>query len=502
MNGRDRALTTAFRQMRILQSYRIGRLELFCFIPKEGRFVNTTQLCGAVSVMLLVVAVGFLSGRKVKGASDFISGGGTAGSGTVAGMVMGTLVGAACTIGTAQLAYSYGISAWWYTLGCCIACMLIGLLYAKPWRHSKFDTMAEILLEEYGRNINIATSLLSVLSLVLTLAAQLVAASTIVPCIFPGLGNAGCLLLTVALMLVYVVFGGTLGAGEIGKIKVALLYAAIIAGVVIIVRSVTISSFRSELDSAIYFDLFLFGAGEEVGKVLSAVLGLVSTQCYMQAMRMARSDRAARNGAVISAVLIPPIGAGSVLIGLFMRMQHPNLANSKDTFSQFILEYMPNWLSGIFMGALVLVVIGAGASVALAAATVLIQGVVRPLFPRFHNEQVYLFLIRLSIIAILAISSILGSGVLGDVVLNFTFLASRILASTLFAPLICALFFPGKIHRTWACLSATIAPAAVLVFTAWQVLPFDSMFAGILVGTLCCAIGAAQKHKKARLAVQ
>ena len=309
-------------------------------------------------------------------------------------------------------------------------------------------------------------------------------------------------MLTVALMLVYVVFGGTLSAGEIGKIKVALLYGAIIAGTMIIWRSGIIPSFRTDLEPTGYFDPLLFGAGEETGKVLSVVLGLTSTQSYMQAMRMARSDRAARNGGIISAVLIPLIGAGSMLIGLFMRMQQPDLANSKDAFSLFILQYMPDWLSGIFMGALFLVVIGAGASVALTAATILIRGVVCPLCPRFNDEKACLVLIRLSIIASLAISCMLGSGPLGTMVLNFTFLSTRIMAATLFAPLMCALFLPGKVHRTWACLSAAAGPAAVLLFTAWKVLPFDSMFAGIFVSVLCCMVGALQNRKKTHLAVQ
>ena len=33
----------------------------------------------------------------------------------VAGVIMGTLVGGSSTVGTAQLAYQFGMSAWWYT---------------------------------------------------------------------------------------------------------------------------------------------------------------------------------------------------------------------------------------------------------------------------------------------------------------------------------------------------------------------------------------------------
>ncbi len=464
--------------------------------------MNTVQLCGAVGVILLVVAVGFLSGRKVKSASDFISGGRNAGSGVVSGSIMGALVGSACTIGTAQLAYSYGISAWWYTLGCGIGCACLGLICAKPFRRAKFDTMTGILMAEYGEKIDIAVSVLSVVGSLLTLSAQMVAATAIVPFIFPGLSNAGCLLLASTLMLAYVVFGGTLGAGKIGEIKIFLLYGAILTGAVIIWRSGCIPAIGTELDPDVYFDLFLFGAEEELGKLLSAVLGIVSAQIYLPALRMAGSDRAARNGGLISALLIPPIGAGSVLIGLFMRVQHPDLANSKDAFSQFVLQYMPDWLSGVFMGALFLAIIGAGAGAALSSSATLVRGIVQPFFPRFRAEKAGLMLIRVSIVALLAIGCILGGGALGDAVLTFTFLASRVGATTLFAPLMCALFLPGKIHRTWACLSAVTGPVTVLLFTVWDILPFDTMFAGILVSMLCCAIGAVQNRKKAHLAAQ
>jgi hypothetical protein len=88
-----------------------------------------------------------------------------------------------------------------------------------------------------------------------------------------------------------------------------------------------------------------------------------------------------------------------------------------------------------------------------------------------------------------ALNMELMSGILGDVVLNFTFLSTRIISATLFAPMVCALFLPGKVNRTWACIGAIAGPVAVILFTVWTVLPFDSMFAGIAVGVLCCAIG-------------
>ena len=42
---------------------------------------------------------------------------------------MGTLVGGASTIGTAQLAYSFGFSAWWFTLGAGLGCVMLAAFY-------------------------------------------------------------------------------------------------------------------------------------------------------------------------------------------------------------------------------------------------------------------------------------------------------------------------------------------------------------------------------------
>ena len=63
------------------------------------------HIIGIILTLLLITLVGIYSGRKVKTSSDFSVGGKKAGSGIVAGTIMGTLVGGSSTIGTAQLAF-------------------------------------------------------------------------------------------------------------------------------------------------------------------------------------------------------------------------------------------------------------------------------------------------------------------------------------------------------------------------------------------------------------
>ena len=199
--------------------------------------MNIIQICGAVGVMLLIIIVGVWSGRKVKSAADFASGGGKAGPGLVIGMVMGTMVGGACTIGTAQLAYEYGLSAWWYTLGSSMAALMMAFVHTKRYRRVKSETVVGVLRLEFGMQSELIASVFLIMGLILSLAAQIISATTVVPYIFSGMGDLGSLLLIAVLMMAYVFFGGAMGAGEIGKIKIVLLYAAIITGTVIVLKN-------------------------------------------------------------------------------------------------------------------------------------------------------------------------------------------------------------------------------------------------------------------------
>ena len=98
--------------------------------------LSALHVVGLVATILLIIGIGVYSGRKVKSAADFSSGGGKAGSWIVCGAIMGTLVSSQATIGTAQLAFSYGMSAWWFTLGSGIGCLILALGYAAPFRRS------------------------------------------------------------------------------------------------------------------------------------------------------------------------------------------------------------------------------------------------------------------------------------------------------------------------------------------------------------------------------
>ena len=80
--------------------------------------------------LVVVMGIGIYSSRKVKSAEGFSVSARRAGVPLVAGSIAGTCVGGGATVGTAQLAASVGLSAWWFTLGIGIGMVILGIFYA------------------------------------------------------------------------------------------------------------------------------------------------------------------------------------------------------------------------------------------------------------------------------------------------------------------------------------------------------------------------------------
>ena len=103
----------------------------------------------ACALLAAFFAAGVMLGRG--GAKkDYSLGGRKAGAAGVTGILLGSLVGGASTVGTVQMAYSYGMTAWWFALGGGIGCLLLALRFAVPLRRSRITTIADYLNASYG----------------------------------------------------------------------------------------------------------------------------------------------------------------------------------------------------------------------------------------------------------------------------------------------------------------------------------------------------------------
>lgn len=490
------------------------------------------QVIGIAITLALIVAVSILSGRGIKSASDFDTGGGKGGALLVCGGITGALVGSQATIGTAQIAYQYGLSALWFTLGSCFGCIILALFYVVPLRRSGCVTVMQIISNEYGKRAEYTGSVLCSLGIFISVLAQLIACSGLITVLFPAISMGAAAAFSALIMALYVIFGGARAAGAGGILKLALLYLSSIIALVLVLflsdgslfnflratvldtgigqvqQALSLPTLSTPADiSAQFFNLLARGPFKDLGSGLSLILGVLSTQTYIQAVLTGKSNSAAKKGALLSAFLIPLIGIAATLVGLYMRattITHaeldaltaagqaiPNLPILEKTiqaFPMFVIQHMPPLLGGIILGTLIISVIGGGAGLSLGVSTILVNDIYKKLSPRFNDSLTARRATRLTIVACLAIAAALAAAVPGALINDFGFLSMGLRGATVFIPMSCALFFKKRIAPKYALASIIAGPLAVLVgnFTV----SFDPLIIGlaICIGIMC--IGA------------
>jgi cation/acetate symporter len=143
--------------------------------------------------------------------------------------IAGDYMSAASFLGIAGLIYLYGFDGFLYSVGFLVAFLTVLLLLAERMRNAGKFTIADVLafrLRQKPARVAAATGTLAVAAFYLI--AQMVGAGALITALV-GINYNLAILLTGAVMLVYVVFGGMLATTWVQIIKAVLLMAGAIA---------------------------------------------------------------------------------------------------------------------------------------------------------------------------------------------------------------------------------------------------------------------------------
>ena len=284
--------------------------------------LTSGHIAGIIVTLCAVTLVGIYAGRMVKSALDFSVGGRRAGATVVAGTIMGTLVGGSSTIGTAQLAFQYGLCAWWFTLGAGLACAVLGLGLARRLHESALETAPQYLVSVYGERIGPVASIFSSAGIYLNIIAQGLAAVALLTSMF-RISPVTATLIGVCLVLAYVFFGGVWGTGLVGVAKLGLLYLATLASGALAYQMTGVGPALKSFPAYPWFSLF-GGIQEDLAAGFHSG-GVLSTQTYIQAICSAREPVKARTGALLSAFMIPPWASEAFLSACSCAQTFPTL---------------------------------------------------------------------------------------------------------------------------------------------------------------------------------
>jgi len=444
---------------------------------------------GGLAVMMLL-ATG--AARKAQSAEDFVLAGRKAGSWSVAGAIMGTLVGGASTIGTAQLAFLYGLSAWWFTLGAGLACLLLACTLAAPLRRGEVATIPQFLSRYHGRRAQVSASLFSALGMFVHIVAQLLACAALLATLF-GLPLLQAALFSSLLVALASLSGGMRSAGLVGLVKLILLYLAMAgAGVLAWHSAGGWQGLRTTFAPHPWFSLFGYGVKEGLSDLLSMLVGVLSTQIYLQAIFTARGVKEARRGALYSAALIPPLGLFGIAVGLFMRQTHPDLASAQ-ALPAFLLQYLPAPLAGLSFAVLLFAAVGTAAGLTIGVGTTLQADILERLLPARNR----LAQMRLVTVGVLLLALLLVLGNLGSFIMQWSFLSMGLRGAAICLPLLAATLLRERTTRTGGALSIYLAAPSVLLagLLGWKAIP--PLYLGLLVSLLAMGAGWLLERRKA-----
>lgn len=481
--------------------------------------ISTVHLIGVLLTVALLLFISWLSGRNVKDARAFTTGG-TSGSWMVCGAFLTTLAGGQSTVGTAQLAFSYGLSAWWFTLGAALGGVVLALFYAGPLRRSGCSTLLELVRKQYGRKVETVGSLLFLLGIFISIVAQVLTSGAMIGSLF-NLPVLWSLVVGAVLIMLFVLFGGIRSAGAGGIVKLVLLYCGSVAtGIIVwhlaggytglhnsleeVYRSPSLASMNGLTDAESihqrYGSMVARGVLKDLGGCLSIVLGVVSTQTYAQCIWSGATTAKARRGALYCAFFIPIIGAACTLVGIYMRAHYVTAAelavmqqagealpaglgvieDSAQAFPAFILDHLPAWFGGIMLGTLLINILGCGSGLCLGGATILVRDVLANFGRKLGTAMMpQLMLTRLSIVLLLALGVAVGQAFHGSFINDLGFLSLGLRAVAIVFPLSFAIWLPGRFTPRSVFLSMPVGTAVMLAAHFLQ-LPGGDVYYGLL----------------------
>ena len=115
-----------------------------------------------------------------------------------------------------------------------------------------------------------------------------------------------------------------------GLFKVGLIFATIFVGGYLAFTDMGgLNGMHEAFPELPWFSMFGIGADHALFNLFSMIVGVVSTQSYVQSLFSAKNSRVAALGCLLAACIAIPVGLPSVIIGMFIKLHHPGFKSSR-----------------------------------------------------------------------------------------------------------------------------------------------------------------------------
>jgi len=417
--------------------------------------------------LAMMIVLGLYASRQQDSIEDYFVASGKIGTISIACLWIAGWIGGASIIGGSAKAYEIGISAGWYIMSMAVGCLLFGLFFAARIKRlgvqHNFLTYPEIMESRYDSRTRIVATVTTIAAYIGYAAGQIAAAALILQTLLDW-NYAQSLLVASSVIVLYTATGGFLAVTYTDWVQVGILFVGVvIVGIPVAVASGgNWSAMTTSLPES-YFNIGSWGWPAILAMIVSIVLSFFPAMDSYTRCFAAKTENAARIGALLAAALVIPLMFGAIWLGLTSKLLFPDMAESGDVLTKFVLEQFPVGLKGLLLvGMLAAVMSTADICILTASANS-----TRDIYQRYVNpdvEQKKLF--RLSIYASAAVGLLaaLMAWQMRDIV-DILLVAFTINSAALFLPSIAMVYFK-RVDKNAAFWSITCSLVTVVSWYA------------------------------------
>lgn len=376
-----------------------------------------------VVYFIVVVAVGLLSRRFVKSADGFFVAGRRSGTLFIAGSLIATIIGGSATVGMAGKGFSQGITGIWWLLVGSIGLVILGVFLARKLRSTSLYTLPELAEHQYDSRVSLVSSILIVVAWIGVIAAQIVAAGTIMSII--GIGSKTVWMIAFTGVFVsYTLVGGQHANIRTDIFQSIVIFAGIITAIIVVMSSV---GGWNGLQASLPADRFSFPLSANFDGIdllswllLVGLTYVIGPDMYSR-LFCARDEKTARNSVLWVAVLIIPFAFCIVLLGMSAAALFPAIS-PEQALPTLVKDQLPLFAGGLVLAALMGATMSSADTCLMSTGTILSVDIIKKFKPSLGNKETVL-VARISIVVIGVLSLLLAlrlGGIISSLLFAYT----------------------------------------------------------------------------------
>jgi len=447
--------------------------------------------------LLVTIAIGLWAAKRVKNTSDFAIAGRHLPLVMIITTTFATWFGSETVLGIPAKFVEGGLGSVVedpFGAGTCL--ILVGLFFAAKLYRMTLLTISDYYRARYGRTVEVACSIIIILSYLGWVSAQVTALGLVFNLLSAGQISIELgMIIGTASILAYTLFGGMWSVAVTDFIQMIILVVGLM--IIAVFASQQAGGADKVIALAVSKDLFNFLPEPSfteivffIGAAITMMFGSIPQQDVFQRVMSAKDEYAATRGPIIGGLcyilfaFVPMFLVVSALIIMPEKAQALLTDDPQKVLPTLVLEHMPFTMQVIFFGALLSALKSTASATLLAPSVTFVENIWRQFTPRMNDRQ-ELRDMRIAVLVFSACVCAYAIAMQGTSIYELVSGAYQIPLVGAFVPLVAGLFW--KRATTQGAVFAIVL--GLLTWLMFLATPAGEVFPAQLAGLIAAVVG-------------